>query len=176
MTETETRPFPRYFRHKMINHFVFGPFQFRKHLLKIDTQEDYDDWMNHFKGLLEVDQVNIVEVMNIENERSLPVTSNVIRGGLNTSNTAGDLSGPAGQTEAQRRLEEQNRQLQEQLAEALKAVETLQKAGESKPTSTPAKAPEEANETATESPESPAATSNENTAGGLKLGGVKIGG
>lgn len=72
--------FPKYYKHKTIMRFSVGPYQFANHLLQVDTQEADDDFLREVRGLLAVDQINIVEVLNIENERPVDSTSRIQRG------------------------------------------------------------------------------------------------
>lgn len=96
-----------YYKHKTINRFTVGKFEFQNHLLTIYSDEDNNEFLDHVRGLLPVDQINIVEVQNIENEK--PVTTaggRVTRGNTSSRSSMQDLTAEARNADLQRREEE----------------------------------------------------------------------
>lgn len=77
--------FLKHYKHKTIARFSVGPHHFVNHILVIDSEEKDEDFKRELAGLLMVDQINIVEVMNLENERPVDLSQRTTRGTLGTA-------------------------------------------------------------------------------------------
>lgn len=89
-TTTFAAGYPVWYKHNQIANFRVGEFQFENHLLKIDNPELEDIFLQEYKGLMGIDQVNIKQVMNVENERPVD-TNRVIRGASSTTARPAEL-------------------------------------------------------------------------------------
>lgn len=71
----------KFYKHKQIARFCVGRFQFENHFLAVEDT-DLEDFLREHEGLAGVDRTNIVEVLNLENERSINRTN---RGATDTA-------------------------------------------------------------------------------------------
>lgn len=78
--------FPRHYKHNKIARFTVGKFHFVNHLITIENEEDHERFLAEVAGLLMVDQVNIVEILNLENERPVSTSGRTTRGALGSNN------------------------------------------------------------------------------------------
>ena len=87
-TLEELKPVAAY-KHREVNHFKVGPFEFRRHILEIMTDEAHDAFLQLYQGLSPRDQNAIVEY-DIEAAARVEKPVQVARGSLGT----GDIKDP----------------------------------------------------------------------------------
>lgn len=80
----ELKPVAAY-KHREVNHFKVGPFEFRRHILEIMTDEAHDAFLQLYQGLSPRDQNAIVEY-DIEAAARVEKPVQVTRGSLGTDN------------------------------------------------------------------------------------------
>lgn len=80
----ELKPVAAY-KHREVNHFKVGPFEFRRHILEIMTDEAHDAFLQLYQGLSPRDQNAIVEY-DIEAAARVEKPVQVARGSLGTDN------------------------------------------------------------------------------------------
>lgn len=80
----ELKPVAAY-KHREVNHFKVGPFEFRRHILEIYSDEAHDRFLELYQGLTPRDQNAIVEY-DIEAAARVEKPVQVARGSLGTDN------------------------------------------------------------------------------------------
>jgi len=77
--------FPKHYKHKTIARFSVGPYHFVNHILQIEDHKADTDFLREVDGLLMVDKINIVEILNLENERPVEPGQRTTHGMLGTA-------------------------------------------------------------------------------------------
>lgn len=96
----EKQKFTQGYKHKTINHFKVGRFEFRNHILIIEeeSQEALEESKAEFErlydGLMQIDKNNIVRLKSVQNETR--IESRVTRGIVGTNHVVDKQSPVAG--------------------------------------------------------------------------------
>ena len=78
------KPYFKAYRHNKIRRFKVGPFEFEDHILKIQTEEENEQFVQLHEQLHPRDRNAIVEILNLENTRKV--------GGMKTIRGAADTT------------------------------------------------------------------------------------